>query len=213
MPSTTQIKPFSIAPLEKESDLDDYNRLPELIKSVSNEVCSSLGGCFLVTGYRGVGKTSFINKVLQTTKIKLTNKTVVVPIRLCLARGYSTDKLLRRLIRELFYAIDKSGVYDQLDIESRQKLNTAFLRTSRQLKTALAQGLKEAISKTDSSATRYSNENKLEGGLGMERVASLLGSFSAKREKEYSKSETRSKETKQSTHRWYSPLCRNRWSL
>ncbi len=191
----TQIKPFSIAPLEKESDLDSYDRLPELVKSVSNEVCSSQGGCFLVTGYRGVGKTSFVNKVLQTTKTKLTDKTIVVPVRLSLARGYSTDKLLRRLIRELFYAINRNGVYDKLDIDSRQKLNTAFLRTSRQIKTALAQGLKEAVSKTDTNATRYSSETKFDAGIGIEKIASLLGSFSAKREKEHSVSKTHSKET------------------
>lgn len=195
MPQNIPIRPFSIAPLEKENDLDGYIRSPELANSVSNEVCSSLGGCFLVTGYRGVGKTSFVNKVLQITQTNLADKTFVIPVRLCLARGYSTDKLLRRLIRELFYSINKSGLYDSLDVQSRQKLNTAFLRTSRQIKTALAQGLKEAISKTESNVTRHSSENKFEAGIGIERIANLLGSFSSKREKESSEGRTQSRET------------------
>ena len=146
MPRTkTTIKPFSIAPLASDDELNENKRLPVLVNSVSNEIGYSKGGCFLITGYRGVGKTSFINKVLQTAVQKLSEKTIILPVRLSLARGYSTNKLLRRLIRELFYALTRSDIYKNLDPATRKQIDIAFLRTSHQVKTALAQGLKHAI--------------------------------------------------------------------
>jgi Cdc6-like AAA superfamily ATPase len=188
------IKPFSIAPLVDSEELRNYSRLPELVQSVSNEIGYSKGGCFLITGYRGIGKTSFVNKVIQTSADSLKPNTTVLPVRLNLARGYSTDKLLRRLIRELYYALKENGIYEHLDNATQEDLYVAFLKTSRQIKMAYAQGLKNAFSETETNTLRESGEAKIEPSLGIKDVAGLSGSFTSKREKESSKEITRSNE-------------------
>ena len=183
MPNTkTVINPFSIAPLSSDVELAEYDRLPNLVNSISNEIGYSKGGCFLITGYRGVGKTSFLNKVLQTTDEKLSEKTIILPVRLSLARGYSTNKLLRRLIREMFYALTKSEIYKSLDPVSRKQADIAFLRTSHQVKTGLAQGLKHAITHHETEARRDS----MTGKIGVEHLTGAFASFDGKKEIEKS---------------------------
>lgn len=189
------IIPFSISPVCKEDELEKYNRLPEMVDALANEVVYSPGGCFLVTGYRGVGKTSFVNKVLYRAKESLAPGKTLLTVRLNLARGYDTDKLLRRMIRELFYTVNRSGVYEILSPESRRKFDIAFLRTSRQIKAALTQGLKEVVAHTESITRKTGTEVALEPSIGVDKISASLGSFSAYREKSKTQEDSRSQET------------------
>lgn len=168
---------FGIAPLQTDPELKSYKRLPELISSLSNEVANSKGGSFLITGYRGVGKTSFVNKVLFEVESCIPCKnTKIVIIRLNLARGYTTDKLLRRMIRELFYALDRKGIFNQLEKSLQRKLNLSFLRTSHQIKTAFSESLKLVMTKT--KGKRKSIE--LASKIGVQALTDSLASLSGK---------------------------------
>jgi len=188
------IKPFSVSPVCKDEELEKYDRLPEMVDSLTNEVVYSPGGCFLVTGYRGVGKTSFVNKVLHKAKDVLAPDKTLIIVRLNLARGYDTDKLLRRMIRELFYAVNRSGVYEKLSPESRRKFDIAFLRTSRQIKAALSQGLKEVIAHQESTTIKQGTETTFEPSIGVDKISASLGSFNAYREKSKMQADSRSQE-------------------
>jgi Cdc6-like AAA superfamily ATPase len=190
------LKAISVAPLQNNENLRSFNRLPDEVRQVTNILVNSPGGCLLVTGYRGVGKTSFVNKVLfeADEKLKNDNKQAIT-VRLNLARGYSTDKLLRRLIRELFYEINRAHVFDRLPLALQNRLRIAFLRTSQQIKTAFAQGLKEVIAQTSSETATEANSYTLAPSIGIDKLEAALGSMARHRQRSQMQEETKSRET------------------
>ena len=149
----------------------------------------------LVTGYRGVGKTSFVNKALLETQEHLEGEEMVV-VRLSLARGYSTDKLLRRMIRELYHAVNSSGVADGLDADTYSRLTLAYIRTSQQLKTVFQRGLTEIVAKAHGTQTTGNQGWELAPKVELEKFALSLGSISKGRSQTQLSQQTTSEETK-----------------
>lgn len=68
----------------------------ERMKSISLELLNAPPSCFLISGYRGVGKTSFVNRVIENVK----SNTVCASLNLAKYDGY--PRLVKKLIRELF---------------------------------------------------------------------------------------------------------------
>lgn len=191
-----KLKPFSIAPLQGHEGVDHYRRLQAELEGFVNELVNAPGGCLLVTGYRGVGKTSFVNKALGEAEEALEARTcILVSVKLSLARGYSTDKLLRRLIRELYHRLNELGVYDHLAVDIQRKLEIAFLRTSRHVKAALSEGLKEIVSHTTSETTSRSTGLEFAPSVGIDKIQGALGSLSHARSATKGKEEASSRET------------------
>ena len=196
-PSTSPIKlkTFTIGSLESKDELARYQRLASEIESFRNILLNSSGGCLLVTGYRGVGKTSFVNKALLETQEHLEGEEMVV-VRLSLARGYSTDKLLRRMIRELYHAVNSSGVADGLDADTYSRLTLAYIRTSQQLKTVFQRGLTEIVAKAHGTQTTGNQGWELAPKVELEKFALSLGSISKGRSQTQLSQQTTSEETK-----------------
>jgi Cdc6-like AAA superfamily ATPase len=179
--SKVELHPINVAPLTGDM-LKSYGRLDEEVNRVASVVTQTEGGCLLITGYRGVGKTSFVNKVLFDAKATLEKKKVqLVVVQLNLARGYSTDKLLRRLIRELYHVINSDGLFEQLPPILQRKLDIAFMRTSHHLKTAMMLGLKEVVSKTSSETFSTANTYALAPEFGVDKLSLSLGSMAHQR--------------------------------
>ena len=182
------LRKFNIAPLTGveqtqfsriDTDyIEQFNRIESLFTHAT-------GGCLLVTGYRGVGKTTFINKVLHKASQELVekNNTRLLTVHLNLARGYSTDKLLRRMVRELFFELDKNGIYDSMPENVKHQFLLAFLRTSNKMKQALSEGIKEAITKRTSQTNTRTNTYNLEPSVGIKDLSAALGSMEHSRQR------------------------------
>jgi Cdc6-like AAA superfamily ATPase len=94
------------------------------------------GGSFLVTGYRGVGKTSFVNQTIKQIE-QLTHTfesalgpTRVLHIHLNLARPLTPAELMYHIIRSLYQELEQQRLLGRLDRSTREALALAVQRTS-----------------------------------------------------------------------------------
>ncbi|MGE0590537.1 MAG: P-loop NTPase fold protein [Cyclobacteriaceae bacterium] len=96
----------------------------EPVNRLVRELSIAHPSTFLVSGYRGAGKTSFINQVIEA----IGNDTVHVNLSLAKFDGYST--LVKKLIRQLHLSFENSGRKDENELkEVREKLKLLYDRT------------------------------------------------------------------------------------
>jgi predicted AAA+ superfamily ATPase len=70
------------------------DEVDELVRRLQH----SDGGSFLITGYRGVGKTSFVNKALKI----LGERVTLLEVHLNLARPLLPAELMHLIVRHLY---------------------------------------------------------------------------------------------------------------
>lgn len=106
------------------------------VDSFAKRILFSNGGSFLLTGYRGVGKTSFINQVVNRIEEiaselqDIFGKTKVLRITLNLTRPVTSAELMHYIVRNLYTCLVDSEVFDRLTDHVRQEITLAYLRTS-----------------------------------------------------------------------------------
>lgn len=106
------------------------------IDSLADRILFSEGGSFLVTGYRGVGKTSFVNQVIRKLEDDaprarpVLGETEVIDVYLNVARPMQPSEMMHHIIRRMNDEIVKRGIYDHLDEDLRDALKLAYDRTS-----------------------------------------------------------------------------------
>jgi AAA ATPase domain len=101
----------------------------QVVLALVERILHSNGGAFLLTGFRGVGKTTVILNALEHLRSQLGDG-AVVPVFLNVARPKSTEELLFEVIRRLFEALVDGGVLEQLPEEIQRQLILAYTRTS-----------------------------------------------------------------------------------
>jgi serine/threonine-protein kinase len=101
----------------------------QVVLALVERILHSNGGAFLLTGFRGVGKTTVILNALEHLRSEL-GSDAVVPVFLNVARPKTTEELLFEVIRRLFEALDDGKVLEQLPEEIQRKLILAYTRTS-----------------------------------------------------------------------------------
>ncbi len=105
---------------------------------LAQRILFSNGGSFLVTGYRGVGKTSFINQVVKKLNDSLPwakeyledGDLEIVDVYLNIARPVQPAELMHYIIRQLYDCLIKKHIYQLLDNDLRYELTLAYQRTS-----------------------------------------------------------------------------------
>lgn len=101
----------------------------ELATDLRNRILHSRGGAFLVTGFRGVGKSTVVLRALEELE-KAEGDQVVVPVFISVARTMEVDRLLFAIIRRVFESLDDLGYVDRLSDDARESLALAYRRTS-----------------------------------------------------------------------------------
>jgi serine/threonine protein kinase len=110
-------------------------RSSELEDLVSRIVLSN-GGAFLLTGYRGVGKTTFVNRVIYEVRQRLpraeglVGTARVVDVHFNFARPLKPVELLYHILRGLHRRLVELDILRHLDPALRQDLELACTRTS-----------------------------------------------------------------------------------
>jgi len=167
-----RIKPWRLEPVGYEECLTYLREgkvdrlivprtLPELDRLVEY-ICFQRGS-YLVTGYRGVGKTSFVNYALALASQRLESldpPAILVRVSLSLARNYEVEKLLRRTIRRLYEALVETevgglgigneyvSVYSLLPADMQADLTIAYQKTSKKIAEAAKEALKTVMAAT-----------------------------------------------------------------
>jgi len=175
-------------------------KLPEL-ETLVNYI-GHVQGSYLITGYRGVGKTSFVNYALAQTYqqlIKQEPPCVLVPVFLNLGRSYDIGKLLRRTIRQLYRSLTETqlqigdttqSLYSQLPQELQAELNIAYLKTSAKVSEATTEALKTVVAQATVQELTTGSEASGEYGILPDPLPAKVG---AKLSGGYSRSRTSSK--------------------
>jgi len=114
------------------------------------------GGSFLVTGYRGVGKTSFINHALRQLETAVEAHrptdgvaTRLVTISLNIARPVQAAELMHYIVRRLHDRLVEDGIFSLLDADLRDALKQAYDRTSFNMARKLAETAERSYGVTD----------------------------------------------------------------
>ena len=101
----------------------------EVVLAMVERILHSNGGAFLLTGFRGVGKTTVVLNALDHLRDEL-GADSVVPVFLNVARPKTTEELLFEVIRRLFEALVDGGVLGRLPADVQRQLILAYTRTS-----------------------------------------------------------------------------------
>ena len=144
---TIPLKPafrFAHEPIRSGSSLQFVGRETEL-DAIAERILFSDGGSFLVTGYRGVGKTSFINQVIRKLENALPwarsvlGMTEMLDIHLNIARPLQPAELMHHIVRRLYHRLVEKNVYQSLDPVLKDELTLAYYRTSVNMSRKLAE--------------------------------------------------------------------------
>ncbi|NUO82485.1 protein kinase, partial [candidate division KSB1 bacterium] len=126
---------FAHEPVRRENAARFVGREAELATLVERIIFSE-GGSFLVTGYRGVGKTSFVNQVVRRLAesmlwaAPLLGDTEILEVQLNIARPLEPKELMHHIIRRLYDGLMEKGLFSRLSAALREELLVAYQRTS-----------------------------------------------------------------------------------
>jgi serine/threonine protein kinase len=101
-----------------------------IVDALKERLMHSRGGSFLITGFRGVGKTTIVLRALDELQQESDGALGYLPVVLSVARPMTVDQLLFEVVRRLFEALTDSGVLDTLAPDIRHALLLAYARTS-----------------------------------------------------------------------------------
>ncbi|MEW9576540.1 P-loop NTPase fold protein [Bacillus toyonensis] len=107
---------ISDSPYEKDVENEVFI-LPdkELFEQIVLEIVNGNPASFLISGYRGAGKTSFINKIKEKCVQKDSS---VLFISLNFGKYEEFSLILRKIIREVYLAIDNKQIVENTDAKS-----------------------------------------------------------------------------------------------
>jgi serine/threonine protein kinase len=102
-----------------------------LIANLQSRIVHSRGGTFLITGFRGVGKSTLVLRALDEiiTKSAIDGE-LTLPVVVSVARSTTTERLLFAIVRRVFEALSDSGALGKLSPQTRHALLVAYMRTS-----------------------------------------------------------------------------------
>jgi hypothetical protein len=168
------LKPLITAPLA-DPELDLYARDNTDASHLANQIVRS-DGVILITGYRGVGKSTFINQVLN--KIEAAQglqaddiQCKIIPIPMSVAKVSSVGGALRLCIRAIYRTF--RNLEDQEQKKSSEKSHLPFhwkrsqLLTDQEKQHLWFANLRASYKVSMSQAEALSQSRSLHGGLGL----------------------------------------------
>lgn len=101
-----------------------------LVEALKERLTYSHGGAFLVTGFRGVGKSTLVLRALAETMTAWGGRDELLVVHLNVARSMTTDQLLFAIVRRIFESLDDRDLLARLPREVQRSLLLAYSRTS-----------------------------------------------------------------------------------
>ena len=103
---------------------------------LAQRILYSDGGSFLITGYRGVGKTSFVHQVIRKLSSDTgpengqARQTRVLYVCMNITKPISSSELMHQIVRGLYDKIREQDLHSSLDPALWSELKDAYWRTS-----------------------------------------------------------------------------------
>jgi hypothetical protein len=100
-----------------------------LVSELETQIRHSRGGTFLITGFRGVGKSTLVTRALDELDSR-SGEDIVTRVSLNVARSTTTEQLLFAIVRRIFETLDNEGMMERLPPQARHALLVSYVRTS-----------------------------------------------------------------------------------
>jgi serine/threonine-protein kinase len=114
-----------------ESQTSQFIGRSNQINRLADRIVFSSGGAFLITGYRGVGKTSFVKQVIKEVKSQLSEFDIhVIDVWMNLARPMDSSELMHHIVRGFYDRLKAENLLEDLNENFREDLLSAYQRTS-----------------------------------------------------------------------------------
>jgi Cdc6-like AAA superfamily ATPase len=107
------------SPYRKEKDLL-FSFNDQSLSDLADDLCRGNKTCYLVSGYRGVGKSSFINKLELLSQDRKKADESVCFVSVSFAKYNTQSFLIRKLLRQLFINITSQKVVDKSTQEGKK---------------------------------------------------------------------------------------------
>lgn len=126
---------FIHEPYQEQSDFSFLGRERE-VQTLAQQILFSDGGAILVTGYRGVGKTSLVNQAVALSKellptysdrIKQNN---LLFVHFNLAKEMQPAEVMHHIVRRIYDTLHESEQFKHIDKSTRRLIELAYQRTS-----------------------------------------------------------------------------------
>ena len=130
---------FLHEPVRQEGSEAAFVGRDQDLEELAARLLFSNGGAFLVTGYRGVGKTSFVNQVIRKLSDSMPwaceqfGEVRIIAISISIPRKIAPAELMHHLVRRLYERLVSEKIFGKLDRELRDDLVLAYQRTSLQM--------------------------------------------------------------------------------
>ncbi|MEV0592421.1 protein kinase domain-containing protein [Nonomuraea cavernae] len=128
-----------------------------LVEELKHRLRRSRGGTFLITGFRGVGKSTIVSRALEEIAREGDSEGLIVPIVLNVARPTTPERLLFAVVRRVYESLQDRGALPRLSDAAQRALMLAHIRTSLGVKqtqgdaternTSLTLGMGEVVQK------------------------------------------------------------------
>ncbi len=128
---------FGHEPLQSFANRRFVGRAEEINDFVAR-IEHSAGGSFLITGYRGVGKTSFVNEAISVLSQRL--KVPVLDVYVNLARPLTEAELMHLIIRRVYEQLVEKDLYPSLTPALQRRITLAYQRTSANVVRQVSEG-------------------------------------------------------------------------
>jgi serine/threonine-protein kinase len=115
-----------------------------VIEGLRDRIRHSDGGSFLVTGFRGAGKTTAVLRTLDVVEALEPDTLDYLAVVLNVARPVTLDQLLFEVVRRLFEALIDTKILEDLSPDVRRALVLAYARTSLSFKETRSEAIERA---------------------------------------------------------------------
>jgi serine/threonine-protein kinase len=112
----------------------------ELLGALKRRLTYSHGGAFLITGFRGVGKSTLVMRALSQAAAERPPNDVLLTVYLNVARHMEPDQLLFAVVRRVFETLHAENLLERLPTDVQQALLLAYTRTSLSFKQTHSEG-------------------------------------------------------------------------
>jgi serine/threonine protein kinase len=130
-------------PLERDEPIPLIGN-DHVIEKVMRRIVHSNEGSFLVTGFRGVGKTTVVRRALEAVR-RRGDEVTLVPVFVDVAQPKTKGDLLVEVMKGLYERLDDASELPKLRPELEHKLTRAYERTSVMLKETRAEGIERTL--------------------------------------------------------------------
>jgi len=133
-------------PLKSDETAIPFISHQQFVDRLKERILRSTGGCFLVTGFRGVGKTTVVNRTIGEIIKSPPRNEIIIPVYISVARPMTTQQLLFEIIRRLFEYLVDCNLLQKFHPNVAYAMTLAYARTSVSFKRSQSKSYEKSLS-------------------------------------------------------------------